>query len=245
MNRRRFMTVTTGALVAAQFTSKVSAQDSLTEPRWDDASQLFGNAFDLLPKAADGACEIVAQARGKFDAISQLTEVYAVIHNNTDGSAVITGFATEDPSLSLTYASVQPIANPGGFVLVELGLFTEIAEDDDLPALTVQSLSPEEAESQGWYMEETLPLKISNFMVDDQNRVSFDVTNESEEDFPEASIDGLVIFFDEDGIPVTNLRIYGSEDLPAGATKNLSAMSFEHVDSSMPFLAGCYIYTDF
>lgn len=171
MNRRNF--VRNSALVVALPTlPKVAFAQDAPEAVWDETSQLFGNAFGILPTAPEGEIAVVqvittSRTEPGDDGTFGKAPAFLLIHNNTGEELRADSFesADEDSYQMGDNFETSWSVLPGGYNLarVIIEIKTSLPADPDI-AFTINPFTMEEMD---WFgrerAERSLPVDQVSF----------------------------------------------------------------------------------
>lgn len=235
MNRRTFITGSAAAVAFAPLLGRVSAQDTSPEARWDDASQMYGNAWDLLPKAAEGKIEMVSLVSlGIGD--NGGSKILGLIHNNTNDEQ---GLIDMEPKGSDWISSPQPyqfIIKPKGYAILKVSTQTGFEAGDVLPSYDPVFGSPDKVEESYIYYKD-VPLHIDSVVFEESGSASVSLTNTGNTSIEGGNLNALIIGFDEHGLPLQGYETSGYDDLDAGPSyEDELAFNFVDWDPSAPYL---------
>lgn len=243
MNRRTFISGSIATMALAPAFGRLAAQDSSNlEPRWDEASQLYGNAWHLLTTAEDGTIQLLNLTAGNANLFG--TQLLGVIHNATDEPKVFTNAKSDDPDVYPIPTTMHGIIQPGGYAIAAIQLLIELAPGDDIPQLEPEFTSPEDIEDDFGFYAETIPVNVdaASFSVEHSTAT---ITNTGDTAIEE-SLFGMVMFFDELGAPTMEVSRTelgpAFEPLSAGESIEIRYTNFTEIDPTRPYLLGYYYY---
>ncbi|MCA9834307.1 MAG: hypothetical protein KC435_10190 [Thermomicrobiales bacterium] len=262
MNRRTLLKSTLGLYAYTRIAPSVFAQNS--EARWDEASQLYGNAWDVLPRAADGEIAIVTSGFATESSLFGSNQIFGgVIHNNTDEPAVllkidIPGVA-ERTQLVLTQSTVQP----HGYGLVKGIIEADSELTIDPTTITPLFVAPDKVSDaleddhfktiHPESVYQTLPVQINAFertgTSDWTENFSANMTNPTTDKEMDSLAEGIIIWFDTEGKLVIEEGFTAKwsddyEPLVSGETwDKVLSLDLRHVDATSLFLVGMRIAT--
>lgn len=240
MNRRTFITGSVAASALAPLLPRVAAEDAVPEERWDEASQLYGNAWDSLPKAKDGEIEALNLiSLGKNDQGN--STILGLIHNNSHEEQGITDFNNKNITVP---ESFQLMIKPQGYAILMFSDFSASDAGDVSSKFKLTFGSAEDIKDSEIYemnpelYDNSFPLQIDRVVLEPKKNLTVSLSNPGETDAEGALPIGLIMTFDDHGIPTDakELRTYGRR-LTSGPTWDDSTMmSASDIDGTAPYL---------
>lgn len=242
MNRRTFITSSAAIVTIIPGISRASAQDSTLESRWDDASYLFGNAWDLLPKAKDGEVELLSTIVSPAGSEFGLTALFGLIHNNSDAEAGLTALTFNDGDFLIMSSAYQQIVAPQGYALLTISTTLDLSEAAEPLVLDATFGSVEDVQARSTYSD-NIPLQIDTAEITDDG-TNASLINATETNVGETGISGLVLWFDDQGALINGASLGDFESLAAGESRQTENYLFAEFDPAAPFLMGYFGYPD-
>ena len=238
MNRRALLQHAAAAtILAGTWRSAVaSAAASTPTPTWDETSFLYGNAWDLLPKANDGEISITGLAISTFGQVWGSTPLYGLIHNNTDSAHVLINLTVEAASY-VTFEVTQGVIQSGAYALFTVGLPPEYELGDEAPLLEPEFVKREDVDDSVGFFSASVPLQIDSVEFS-PGKVTSSITNLSVNDYADSFLQGIILWFDETGAPFTGLQLGTLATIPAGGSSTVNAVVLDEYDAELPFLVG-------
>ncbi|MCA9834680.1 MAG: hypothetical protein KC435_12085 [Thermomicrobiales bacterium] len=239
MNRRTFVTASVAIVALGSSPGRIAAQETApVEATWDSASQLFGNAWDLLPHAEEGKAELLSTIISPEGSSFGFTQLFGLIHNNSDNETGLTALGYNGGDLLPLSSTYQSIIAPHGYALMTVSTTVDFSAATEPLTLAATFGTVDEVKSLYTYSA-NVPLGIDTAEFTDEG-IHTTLTNTTETDVVEAGMSGLVMWFDDQGIPI-NVTTLGSLDgLKAGATYESENYIFTDFDVAAPFLIGYY-----
>ena len=143
MDRRTLLKSTIGIYAYTRIAPAAFAKEN--ETHGDDVSMLYGNAWDILPQAADGKTEIVISSliTEKDDVWGDSYYICGVIHNNTDDECVLRKIDLQETSTD-DYPTIWPLTiQPRSYALMRAEIIFDGEPSDDLTGMVPTFESPD------------------------------------------------------------------------------------------------------
>ena len=238
MNRRKFAISSIAfAAIGSRF-STATAQ--MPESKWDDASMLFGNAWEVIPEGKDGEISVVSSAVAIADPIMKNGRILALVHNRTDKVHTLAGQELNGETLATPSDMMQPYVNPNAYGLVTIDLELDADVPKEVPAFRPIFVDEDQAKDWG-YERYTVPLRIDSAVLEG-SKLNLKVTNPTNEDLSDSFPGGIVFWFDEKGRLTTGKDITPSMNLTPNGTAEFDNWIGDAYDPANRFLAGLYGY---
>lgn len=203
MNRRTFITGSAAAFTLAPMLGRVCAEDAVPEARWDEVSQLYGNAWDILPKAKEGEIETLSLiSLGKNDWGN--SRILGLIHNNSSEEKGLIDVNSRNITVPETF---QLMIKPQGYAIVMFSDFDAADAGDVSSKFTLTFGSDNDVKDSEIYVmnaelyDNSFPMKIDGVVFDSKYKLTTTLSTTGEESAEGAKVDGLIIVFDEHGVP--------------------------------------------
>lgn len=245
MDRRSFAKGSLTALAVGSMmrSAATTAQDaSNLDPRWDETSQLYGNAWDLLPKAEEGTIQFLNLNTG-FTSKYGL-QIMGIIHNATDTTLMLADLLCQDGPIGLIECT-QWIIPPGAYAMAHGFAQFPLEPGDEIPPIEPFFITPEEAFGPFLLFVESVPLRVDDaiFELDTdgdepKHPCITTLTNTSDVDPRGQPPFGMVTFVNEDGIPTMTTALSSSDVVPVGETVEADSIIHFDYDPSAPYLIG-------
>lgn len=254
MRRRNFLTGSMAAMTLGSSFGRAGAQDTASEARWDEASQMYGNAWHLLPDAEEGTIELTNVSYVPFmDSIY----AYGVIHNNTSEPMFLFWELYDDAGTEYETYSPENLIAPGTRAIFNAVDYEGVGNHEDgepilqpefltLPELRDVLGMNEEAFEIAIAENSVYPMQIDSleYLGDKIHQITITNPTDREIDAERMRLYYSILFFDEQGTTKDGkiaIDMSAESSLPAGKSMSgelwwLFSLPLYSINPDTPYL---------
>lgn len=232
MKRRTFINGASAAFfVSAMPGSEVIQKAAAADPAWSDLCQLYGSAIEILPKSESGAPELLNVGFGSTQFFG--SNVVGIAHNPTDTPPALVEVVLGEEHGFPDLACAHTVLAPGAHSLVQVSALWESAEMEAVPEMEAVFAPPDEEER----IAAIQPLRVAEYSAEGFE-VALSVSNETDVDIDEHTVRGILMWFNNDGEPIGDMRFEVAMDIPSGESVEFAEPLSDDFDADAPFLTG-------